>query len=99
MNDDFCQCHSVTPLYTRRDILKTLWCGFGYLAFASLATRVVAESTKSTGPLAPKLPHFRPRAKRVIFLCMRGGPSHVDKLITSRSLRPTRGRAEKGPAR
>ena len=29
-------------------------------------------------PLAPKLPHFAAKAKRVIFLCMRGGPSHVD---------------------
>ncbi len=29
-------------------------------------------------PLAPREPHFEPRAKRVIFLCMRGGPSHVD---------------------
>jgi hypothetical protein len=29
-------------------------------------------------PLAPKEPHFPARAKRVIFLCMRGGPSHVD---------------------
>ena len=29
-------------------------------------------------PLAPKTPHFQPTAKRVIFLCMPGGPSHVD---------------------
>ena len=33
---------------------------------------------KAAGPLAPKAPHFPARAKRVIFLCMEGGPSHVD---------------------
>lgn len=31
-----------------------------------------------TDPLLPKEPHFRPRARRVIFLFMQGGPSHVD---------------------
>ena len=34
--------------------------------------------TAAAGPLAPKPPHFPARAKRVIFLCMEGGPSHVD---------------------
>ena len=33
---------------------------------------------KAANPLAPKQPHFPARAKRVIFLCMEGGPSHVD---------------------
>ncbi len=32
----------------------------------------------ATDPLAPKNPHFTPRAKRVIFLFMSGGVSHVD---------------------
>ncbi|MBI3876788.1 MAG: DUF1501 domain-containing protein [Verrucomicrobia bacterium] len=65
-------CGHVTPLLTRRDVLKTLSCGFGYLAFAGLANATAAN------PLAPKQPHFAAKAKRVIFLCMRGGPSHVD---------------------
>ncbi len=65
-------CGHVTPLLTRRDVLKTLSCGFGYLAFAGLA------NAAATSPLAPKQPHFAAKAKRVIFLCMRGGPSHVD---------------------
>ncbi len=60
---------------SRREALKSLSCGFGYLAFAALATRA---SATETSPLAPKAPHFTPRAKRIIFLCMRGGPSHVD---------------------
>ncbi len=48
--------------------------GFGYLAFAALAHGAAAKGNA----LAPKPTHFAPRAKRVIFLCMRGGPSHVD---------------------
>ena len=56
---------------TRRDALQTLSAGFGYLAFQSLVAA-------ATSPLASKAPHFTPKAKRVIFLCMRGGPSHLD---------------------
>ena len=40
----------------------------------------VAESALHADPLAPKAPHFEPKAKRVIFLFMNGGPSHVDLL-------------------
>lgn len=69
-------CGNITPLLTRRDILSSLACGFGWLAFSGLTGRnaIAAE----TSPLAPKPVHFPARAKRVIFLCMRGGPSHVD---------------------
>jgi hypothetical protein len=64
------------PRRTRREILQTASCGFGYLALASLCSeRATAESSN---PLAPKSPHFAPRAKRVIFLFMQGAPSHVD---------------------
>ena len=56
-------------------LLKTASSGFGYLAFAGLSTWA---AERSAGPLAPKAPHFPARAKRVIFLCMEGGPSHVD---------------------
>ena len=37
-----------------------------------------AARRATTDPLAPKKPHFEPTAKRVIFLFMSGGPSHVD---------------------
>src|SRR3954468_18209770 len=69
-----------SPLFSRRELLKSLSSGFGYLAFAGLAARAAAAANPAVpdGPLAPKAPHFAPRAKRVIFLCMRGGPSHVD---------------------
>jgi hypothetical protein len=69
-----------SPFFSRRAMLQALSTGFGYLAFAGLAARAAAagKSVPRMGPLAPKAPHFAPRAKRVIFLCMRGGPSHVD---------------------
>ncbi|MEM1293918.1 MAG: DUF1501 domain-containing protein [Verrucomicrobiota bacterium] len=59
----------------RRQFLKTAGCGFGSLALnAMLAGKAAAASN----PLAPKLPMHRARAKRIIFLFMSGGPSHVD---------------------
>jgi Protein of unknown function (DUF1501) len=40
---------------------------------------LAAEKQTAMGsPTAPKAPHFAPRAKRVIFLFMDGGPSHLD---------------------
>ncbi len=64
---------------TRRDFLKHTSNGFGYLALAALAQQEALRAVGTAGgPLAPKTPHFSPRAKRVIFLCMQGGPSHVD---------------------
>jgi len=36
------------------------------------------QAQAATNPLAPKPPRFRPRAKRVIFLFMQGGPSQID---------------------
>ena len=64
-------------MLSRRTLLKTTSSGFGYLAFAALAHEQAARAA-ATDPLAPKKPHFTPKAKRVIFLCMDGGPSHVD---------------------
>src|SRR5215208_1902576 len=69
---------SQIPLFSRRAALKQLGCGFGYLAFAGLANQAAAREEVARGGLSPKAPHFPPRAKRVIFLCMNGGPSHVD---------------------
>src|SRR5207253_2511908 len=48
-----------------------------YLAFAGLATEQAAGAA-ARNPLALKAPHFTPRAKRIIFLYMSGGPTHVD---------------------
>lgn len=62
--------------YSRRDWLRLTRAGFGMLAFSALATRQASAGT--AGPLSAKAPHFPAKAKRVLFLCMDGGPSHVD---------------------
>ena len=69
------------PGPSRRTILQGLSSGFGYLAFAGLSTMASAAERgprDKASPLAPKAPHFPAKAKRVIFLCMHGAPSHVD---------------------
>jgi hypothetical protein len=66
------------PAITRRSALQAAACGFGYLALAGLAGRNAALAGAAANPLAMKLPHFAPRAKRIIFLFMQGGVSHVD---------------------
>jgi hypothetical protein len=65
-------------LVSRRAALKSFASGFGYLAFAGLAHEAAARAPAAGHGLAPKAPHFPARARRVIFLCMNGGPSHVD---------------------
>jgi hypothetical protein len=81
--------HSNHPLYSRRSALRSVASGFGYLAFADLAHRAALASD----PNAARETHFPARAKRVIFLCMNGGPSHVDLFdhkpaLTKRSGQP-----------
>jgi hypothetical protein len=59
---------------TRRDLLRTAACGFGSLALAGLCQ----EQASAAGGDRALLPMFAPRAKRIIFVFMQGGPSHVD---------------------
>ena len=61
---------------SRRDFLARAGAGFGALALADLLHADEARSL--TQPLKPRIPHFAPRAKSVIFLFMEGGPSHLD---------------------
>jgi hypothetical protein len=75
------RCFRFTPAYTRRDLLRLSANGFGLLALADLlGGKSTAADTPidPTNPLAVRPPHFKPRAKRVIFLFMHGGPSQVD---------------------
>ncbi len=91
------------PTLSRRDTLKSISSGFGYLAFASMAHAAAEKAKPSAGaeaPLAPKSPHFKPRAKRVIFLCMQGAPSHIDTFDYKPKLtEDTGGPAQGGRAR
>ncbi len=76
----------LAPALGRREILKSASAGFGYLALAGLmghgtekrATAADSVSAALPGPLAPKLPHFPVKAKRVIFLFMNGAMSQMD---------------------
>lgn len=61
----------------RRSILRESCAGFGYLALQGLLGGESAHAGV-IDPLAAKRPHFPARAKRVIFLLMKGGPSQVD---------------------
>jgi hypothetical protein len=70
--------HDSAPHVSRRTILKRSAVGFGSLALASMIADESSAQVSSDNPLAPKLPHFAARAKRVIFLMMSGGPSQVD---------------------
>ena len=67
--------HAAAPLLSRRAMLKEAGGGFGAVALAAL----LAGETRAAG-VAPSLgkPHFAPRAVRVLYLFMHGGPSHVD---------------------
>ena len=67
--------------YSRRTLLQQMCLGFGGVALQGLmpnSAHATRTGTASNSPLAPKQPHIRARAKRVIFLFMHGGPSHVD---------------------
>lgn len=75
-------------LAQRRQMLMHSALGFGNLALCSLIHQSQAQAARSSGvsgpdknrpdPLQSRESHFPARAKRVIFLFMKGGPSHVD---------------------
>ncbi|MBM4072534.1 MAG: DUF1501 domain-containing protein [Planctomycetes bacterium] len=64
-------------LLSRRQMLQQCSAGFGGLALAGLLADE-SRANQPRNPLAPRPPHFTPRARRVIFLFMHGGPSQVD---------------------
>ncbi len=69
---------------SRRQMLRRFASGFGMVGLAGLLAEDLLSQTASgaaadsSDPLAVKAGHFPARAKRVIFLFMSGGPSHVD---------------------
>ena len=79
-------------------MLKTVSAGFGYTAFQGMAAQAAANETKvinPSGPLGAKKPHFPAKAKRVIFLCMRGGPSHMETFDPKPKLSADNGKVAK----
>ncbi len=65
---------------SRREFLEKTGMGYGAMCLASIlgGTAGAATAGVAKGPLAPKLPHFPVKAKRVIHIFASGGPSHVD---------------------
>src|SRR3954463_2500191 len=84
-----CQDHlyrqSDPELVSRRWFLERCGVGLGSMALAQLfgeagyaAAAPSLATTAGFNPLAPKAPHYAPKAKRVIFLFMAGAPSHLE---------------------
>src|SRR5438094_46759 len=67
---------------TRRQLLRRSGMGFGMLGLASVlgsaSLTSTAQASTDINPLAPRKPHFAPKARQVVHLFMNGGPSHVD---------------------
>lgn len=75
----------------RRQLLARSGMGFGALGLAGLLGDELVRGADATSSahdatLAPKVPHFAPRAKRVIHFFLNGGPSHVDTFDPKPSL-------------
>ena len=104
---DLC-CNRLPIAYSRRDMLRYAACGFGSLAFAAMSARASgasllgmsnARDDEPRSPLAAKKPHFAPTAKRIIFLCMAGAPSHVDTFDYKPELAARDGQTFRGNAK
>lgn len=76
-------------IQSRRDFFRQSAAGIGTLALADL---LAADSLPKTNPLAPKSPHFSPKAKNVIFMFMEGGPSQYELFDEKPALREHHGK-------
>ncbi len=83
---------------SRRTLLQRVGTGLGVIGLAGLLKDdgLLGAETKAVNPLAPKPPHFAPKAKRIIHLFMNGGPSQVDTFDPKPGL--TRYDGQKPPA-
>lgn len=80
-------------MLTRRDLLARTGMGFGALGLAGL----LDQAARADAPAAhAPLPHFAPRAKRVVLLFMNGGPSHVDTFDPKPALQQYAGQQPSG---
>lgn len=76
--------HERLQTSTRRHFLRQSQAGLGGIALATLlgknmpAAFASEESINPTDPMLPKLPHFAPRAKRVIYVHLTGSPPNLD---------------------
>ena len=72
--------HDYARIMSRRSFFRASGTGIGFAALATLLREDLGAApagSEAFGGL-PDLPHFAPKAKRVIYLCMSGAPSHLD---------------------
>src|SRR6266699_2825564 len=94
-------------MLTRRDMLQRVGTGFGVVGLAGLLADQnllaqpgpLRDSARQGNPLAPKAPHFAPKAKRIIHVFMNGGPSQVDTFDPKPSLTRYAGQNPPGSSR
>ncbi|MEZ5299415.1 MAG: DUF1501 domain-containing protein [Verrucomicrobiales bacterium] len=89
-------CRNSFTTSNRRDFLRRTSAGFGWLALSGLlgeSTRAAAAGAHGS-PLAERAPHFAPKAKRVIFMFMQGGPSHLDMFDWKPALKKADGKGD-----
>lgn len=79
-----------TATCNRRSFLSHAGLGIGPAALASLLTGHARANDLSGGAVAPL--HFPPRVKRVLHLCMAGGPSHLETFDEKPTLRTMHGK-------
>src|SRR4051794_20844406 len=65
-------------IQTRRGFFEKCAGGIGVAALSQLMQQEGRGAGTDADPLAPKKPHFAPKAKNVIFMFMEGGPSQLD---------------------
>jgi hypothetical protein len=75
-----CSCGGAESPIARRWFLQQCGVGLGAAALSQLLGPRTASAAPGPDPLAPKLPHFAPRAKHVIYLFMAGAPSQLEML-------------------
>jgi len=78
---------------SRRELLRRCGMGFGMMGLAQVMEQDGLAAEKIDNPLAPKKPHFAPKAKRVIHIFANGGPSHVDTFDPKPLLTKNHGKA------
>jgi len=86
---------SLNSFLSRREMLQRTAAGFGMVGLAGLLGPLAATGRSATGS-ASQAPHFAPRAKRVIFLFLNGGPSHVDTFDPKPALAKFEGKQPEG---
>src|SRR6266568_2449188 len=75
---------------TRRQMLQRMCAGFGMVGLGGMLPKIAVANGLGT------VAHFAPRAKRVIFLFMNGGPSHVDTFDPKPALLKFEGKKPEG---